>query len=238
MEGEADTLSLVGYLGILGLFIGMIIVCFIWGIWEYRKPKDAGPLFIDLDRTITKRLRKRKRSLGKLFVDGDIARYRSASKRFEANQISPISDANETIRVRGDLRIPKGEVIPYDMVVQGNLVSQEDVTFQGGLHVKGRVVLGARNRLKKSIVCQEDLFLFEDVIVYNCIDCEGTVFIKKGVRVGVGKEGGGIASASKIYLENAEGPLRIHSKNEIQIIEDLRAAVPEELMELIEVSAP
>ncbi|NIW16743.1 hypothetical protein GWN19_04990, partial [Candidatus Bathyarchaeota archaeon] len=70
------------------------------------------------------------------------------------------------------------------------------------------------------------LVLLEDVIVYNCIDCEGLVFIKKGARVGVGAEGGGIASASTIYLEKAEGPLKIHSKEGVRIVESLRQVLP------------
>jgi len=77
----------------------------------------------------------------------------------------------------------------------------------------------------------------EDVIVYNCIDCEGLVFIKKGVRVGVGVEGGGIASAGTICLEKAEGPLKIYSKEGIRIVGSLREVVPEELRQIIEVKA-
>jgi len=214
MRREADPLPTFGYLEILGLFIGMIFLCFLWGIWEYKKPKDPGPLFIDLNRTIEKRVRVRECSVGGLTQNPSVY---------------------ETIRVRGDLRIPKGEVVPYNMIVEGNLTSQEDVIFQGGLHVRGRAVIGVRNRLEKSIVCQKELLLSEDVIVYNCIDCEGLVFIKNGVRIGLGVEGGGIASASTIYLENARGPLRIHSKARIHIVGTLEKVIPKDLEQTIEV---
>lgn len=132
----------------------------------------------------------------------------------------------ETIRVRGDVRIPKGEVVPYNMIVEGNFTSEDDVTFQGGLHIKGRAVVGARNRLQKSIVCQKELVLLEEVIVNNCVDCEGLVLIKRGVRVGVGVEGGGIASASTICLEEVEGALKIYSRAEIRTVEFIKEKIP------------
>ncbi len=135
----------------------------------------------------------------------------------------------ETIRVRGDIRIPKEEVIPYNMIVEGNLTSERDVTFQGGLHIKGRAIIGARNRLEKSIVCQKELVLLEDVLVHNCIDCEGLVFIKKGAMIGVGVEGGGITSANTICLEEAEGAQKIYSKEEIQIVKSIKEVIPGDL---------
>ena len=228
-------MPIYGYLGILGLFSGLVVLCFFWGIWEYKKPKDPGPLFIDLDRTIKKKLKPRDRSVSKVPSGGDSFQSRQALMIAEMNRFSQNPSLNATIRVRGDIRIAKGEVIPYNMIVEGNLVSQEDVTFKGGLHVKGRAVIGASNRLEKSIVCQKDLLLCEDVIVYNCIDCEGLVFIKNGVRVGVGAEGGGIASSSRIYLENAEGPMRIHSGEGIRIVGNLEAVIPEDLKQVVEV---
>jgi hypothetical protein len=224
-----------GYFGVLVLFVGMVAFCFIWGVWEFKKPKDPGPLFVDLDRAIKKRMKKHEPSMSRAPSCDHSSQSRMGSTLADSSELAPISSVNETIRVRGDLRIAKGEVIPYNMIVEGNLISQEDVTFKGGLHVKGRVVIGARNRLEKSIVCQEELILFEGVIVYNCIDCEGIVFIKNGVRVGVGVEGGGIASASTIYLENAKGPLRVHSKERICIVGALEDVIPDELRQIIEV---
>lgn len=237
MQNEVDYLSLFGYVGILGLFVGMVILCFLWGFWEYKKPKDPGPLFIDLDRTIKKRLRNRRSSVNKMPLFTPPSNSKKASAIDASSLHSSISSLNETIRVRGDLRIPKGEVIPFDMVVEGNLVSDENVTFQGGLHIKGHAVIGAHNRLKKSIVCEQDLFLFGDVTVYNCIDCDGLLFIKNGIRVGVGEEGGGIASAGKIYLENVEGPLKIQSEEGIRIVGNLKAVISEDLKQIIKVKS-
>jgi len=230
-------LATFGYLVVLGLFIGMIILCFIWGVWEYKKPKDPGPLFIDLERTIGRRSEEGARRVIKAMASEPSAHSRKASKVAELSRPIHNPDVDETIRVRGDVSIPKGEVIPYNMIVEGNLTSQEDVTFQGGLHIKGRAIIGARNRLEMSIICQNVLVLLEDVIVYNCIDCEGPVFIKKGVRVGVGVEGGGIATASAIYLEKAEGPLKICSKEGVRIIGSLEDVIPDDLKQTIKVKA-
>ncbi len=228
-------MATLGYLVVLSLFAGMIVLCFIWGVWEYKKPKDPGPLFIDLEKTIGDKSEERTRRASKAASSESPVYSRKALKVAELSELTQNHNIDETIRVRGDIRIPKGEVIPYNMIVEGNLTSQEDVTFQGGLHIKGRAIIGARNRLEKSIVCQEELFLLEDVIVYNCVDCDGLVFIKRGVRVGVGVDGGGIASARTICLEKAEGPLKVHSKEGVHIVRSLEEVIPENLKQIIEV---
>jgi hypothetical protein len=232
-----DQLPTSGYLVVLGLFVGMIVLCFIWGVWEYKKPKDPGPLFIDLDRIIDERSEEHARRASKATAFEPPARSRKVIKAAELSETTRNPHIDETIRVRGNVRISKGEVIPYNMIVEGNLTSQDDVTFQGGLHIKGRAIIGTRNRIEKSIVCQEELVLLEDVIVYNCVDCEGLVFIKKGVRVGVGVEGGGIASARTICLEKAAGPLMIYYREVVRIVGSLREVIPEDLKQIIEVKA-
>jgi predicted acyltransferase (DUF342 family) len=225
----------IGYPTILGLFVGMIILCFLWGIWEWKKPADSGPLFIDLDRTIEKKMKKNEYDTSRKFAYDNFARSTQALMQADIRGPPQSFCVKETIRVRGDLRIAKGEIIHYNMIVEGDLISQEDVTFQGGLHVKGRAVLGPRNRLEKSIVCQKELVILEDVIVCNCIDCEGLVFIKSGLKAGRGPEGGGVVSAKKVYLESAEGPLEIHSKERISIVGTLQKIIPAELKETVEV---
>ncbi len=230
-------MPIFGYFGIVSLFAGLIVLCFFWGIWEYKKPKDPGPLFIDLDRTIKKRLRTRECGASKTPVWGTTSNSRQTTMIGESNRLPNNSSVNETIRVRGNVRIAKGEVIPYNMIIEGNLVSQEGVRFQGGLHVKGQAIIGANNRLEKSIVCQKDLLLCQDVIINNCIDSEGLVFIRNGVRVGVGIDGGGISSKRTIYLENAEGPLRIHSEEGVRLVGNLEAVIPKDL-KVVEVKKP
>jgi len=235
MRSAANQVDL-GYPGLLGLFVGMITLCFFFGVWEWKKPRDPGPLFIDLDRTLKKGIKRLDSCMVRASACNHSAQSEQGSIQSDSRKSSSFS-ANETVRVRGDVRIPKGEIIPYNMIVEGNLTSREDVIFKGGLHVKGRAIIGARNRFEKSIVCQKDLILFEDVIVYNCIDCEGLVLIMNGARIGVGPEGGGIASASTVYIEKAEGPLEIHSKERIRVVGALIDVIPDELREIIEVDA-
>jgi len=237
MGRGANPLPIFGYLVVLGLFACMIALCFVWGVWEYKKPKDHGPLFIDLDRTIEKTSKEHAHIADKAPTNEPTTHSLEALKVTELSEPTQHPQMHETVRVRGDLVIPKGEIIPYNLMIDGNLTSKDDVIFQGGLHVRGRAIIGAHNRLEKSIVCQKELVLLEDVVVYNCIDCEGLIFIKKGVRVGVGEEGGGIASASTIYLEDAEGPLNIHSKEKIRIVGTLEHMIPEVLQQIIEVKA-
>ena len=232
-----EELEILGYFVVIALFLGLVILCFLMGILEYAKPKDPGPLFIDLDRFIRKRLRRKKRNTSK--VSGNEARAAHSKRELtmgESGEAAQFSDVKETIRVSGDLRIPKGEVIPYNMIVDGNLTSQGDVIFQGGLHVKGRVMIGARNRIEKSIVCQKELFLSEDVTVKNCIDCEGLVLIKRGLRIGTGLEGGGIASRSTIFIEKPVGPLRIKSEKGVRVVGVLNEVIPQDLTLIFKVT--
>lgn len=242
-----------GYLIILFLLVGLTILCFVWGFWEYKKPKDSGPLFIDLDRTIDERSARvykigeaRAPELyahsGKTISGDKLDRTTErnhimdeiSKNRFETRARTWMQEA-ETIRVIGDVRIPRGEVIQYNLVVEGDLTSEADVTFLGGLHVKGRAIIGARNFLGKSIVCQRELIVLEDVIVRNCIDCKGPVFVKRGARVGMGVEGGGIASASTICVEKAEGPLKVHSVEGVRVVESLKEVVSEDLKSNVDV---
>jgi len=228
-------LGISGYLIVIALFLGMVSLCFFWGLLEYKKPKDPGPLFIDLDRSIRKRLLRKKRKTSKATNNDQVAHSKLHLPMDESDEASRSSQVKETIRVKGNLKIPKGEVIPYNMIVDGNLVSQEDVVFQGGLHVTGKVVIGAHNRLEKSIVCQKDLFLSEDVTVNNCIDCEGQVLIKQGLRLGLSQEGGAIASRNTIFIEKPSGPLRIKSGKGIRVVGVLDNVIPQDLKILIEV---
>lgn len=211
-----------GYFFLLGLFAGMVFFCFVWGVWEYKKPKDPGPLFIDLERKIDNSLEVRERSQG-------LKEMEREQKPKYLESVSVLMQGAETIRVRGDVIIPKEEIVPYNMIVEGNLTSQDDVTFEGGLHIKGRAIIGARNRLEKSIVCEEELVLLEEVIVLDSIDCEGPVFIKRGVRVGVGVQGGGITSASTICMEKTEGPLKVYSKKGVRMVKSIRQTIPKDL---------
>jgi hypothetical protein len=242
-----------GYLIILFLLVGLTILCFVWGFWEYKKPKDSGPLFIDLDRTIDERS-------ARVYKIGETRApelYAHSGKTLSGDKLDKTTEWNhivdeisrdrfetrartwmqeaETIRVRGDVRIPRGEVIQYNLIVEGDLTSEADVTFLGGLHVKGSAIIGARNFLGKSIVCQRELIVLEDVIIRNCIDCKGPVFVKRGARVGMGVEGGGIASASNICVEKAEGPLKVHSVEGVRVVESLKEVVSEDLKSNVEV---
>ena len=211
----------------------MIAICFFWGIWEWKKPKDPGPLFIDLDRKIKNKTQKTRSNVGTDPAQGVHTGSDQSEMKEDSHKFEQTFNTSETVRVTGNLRIPKDNVIPYSMVVEGDLISEENVIFKGGLHVKGCAVIGARNRLEKSIVCQKELILFEDVIVYNCVDCEGLVFIKSGVRIGAGEEGGAVAAARTIFLENAKGPLEIHSEECVRVIGVSTKAIPEELRKLL-----
>ena len=143
---------------------------------------------------------------------------------------------NETIRVRGNIRIPKNVTIPYNLIIEGDLISDCKVSFKGNLKVKGSAIIGARNTLDKSIVCQKELILLDKVRVNNCIDSEERIFIKN-LKVGVDPFGGGIASSKTIYLEGVQGQQKVYSKEQIHTVESIENKIPEKLKQIIGVIA-
>lgn len=106
----------------------------------------------------------------------------------------------ETARIKGSIDIPDGEVVPFNLIVVGNLKSGEHVVFQGGVHVTGNVKIGKANRLWKSLVGARDIFLGDYTIVENCVDADRNIVAGREVKVGRGLDGGGMSAGGRVTL--------------------------------------
>ena len=139
----------------------------------------------------------------------------------------------ETARVRGDVSIPENDIVPFNIIVEGGLISQSDVVFQGGLHVKGSAVLGDRNSVMKSIICEEMVVLGRNTVVENLVDSDGPVFVRRGVIVGTG-ERGGIASGDTVYVElGFSGKTKIYASKGVKVVKNIHEILPEGLKQII-----
>lgn len=114
----------------------------------------------------------------------------------------------ETVRVRGNVSIPDSGICPFNMIVEGDLTTGDDVSISGGVHVRGKIEIGERNYFAKSLVGEKSITIGKDSIVENCVDSEGFLRLMEGVRIGQGPDGGGISSGDVIYME--EGVLGHH----------------------------
>jgi hypothetical protein len=139
----------------------------------------------------------------------------------------------ETARVRGDVSIPENDTVPFNMIVEGNLIAQSGVIFQGGLHVKGSTVLGDRNSVMKSLICEEMVVLGRHTVVENIVDSNGSVFVRHGVIVGTGEKGG-IASGDTVYVElGFSGKTKIYASRGVKVVKTIHEILPESLKQII-----
>lgn len=108
----------------------------------------------------------------------------------------------ETARVKGSIEIPDGEVVPFNLIVTGNLKSGEHVIFQGGVHVSGKTTIGKANVLWKSLVSENNISLGDYTVVENCVDSDTDIAVGRSVKVGRGLDGGGMSAGGTITLSD------------------------------------
>ena len=107
----------------------------------------------------------------------------------------------ETVRVTGNVNIPDNETVEFSLVVFGDLNAGRSVSFLGGLHVEGNVRLGELNSVRGSIHCEGNMMIGPQTTIEKAVYCLGILLIGKGVRIGLGEDGGGVVCKSVIYVE-------------------------------------
>ena len=89
-----------------------------------------------------------------------------------------------------------------NLIVEGQLISEADVIFEGGVHVNKKCVLGPRTTVNKSIVVGDDLTIHVNSFVRECVGASGHIKIMKGSTFGSGTLGG-VASHKIVNIESA-----------------------------------
>ncbi|RLG54072.1 MAG: hypothetical protein DRO00_02265 [Thermoproteota archaeon] len=134
----------------------------------------------------------------------------------------------ETIRIKGDITIPAKEFVPYNLIVCGNLTTKSDVVIKGGIHVKGDALIGPRNGIGRSLVVEGDLVIGGETVIGNCVDAHGSVYVARGVVIGIAREGGGLVSSDAVYMERGTlGKTKIYAAKGIRVVDSLREILPE-----------
>jgi len=107
----------------------------------------------------------------------------------------------ETVRVKGDVKIPDGETVRFGLIVFGDLTSGENVKFLDGLHVEGTLRLGDFNSVKGSVHCEGNMMIGRQTTIEEAVYSLGILLVGKGARIGIGENGGGVVCDSEAYVE-------------------------------------
>ena len=189
-----------GYILLLMLFGAIASLPFILGFFEYNKPADPGPLFINLDRCICDNeealaLREKIRPAVEL---GLIAR----------NGGGPLPDVSLGQKpkfhpdlgyfrlIYGDIHIPDNVEMRELLIVLGNLTIGRGCRIYGGAYSTGEIRVGPGCQIK-FLVSDSDVTLAKNNRIEKWIDAKGRVLISEGCIIGK------VTSESKI--EAAKG---------------------------------
>jgi len=126
--------------------------------------------------------------------------------------------SGEAVRVRGSVNISDQMRIAADLIIEGDLTTGAGVIFEGAVHVKGKADIGDGNFFNKSLIAKKDILLGQNSFIRLGGDCQGSIYIKSGSKVG-NKGYGGLSANRNIYIE--QGTLiqgKVFSANEIKIV--------------------
>lgn len=118
-----------------------------------------------------------------------------------------------TIRVRGDLTLPEGAIVPFSLIVEGTLIAGAYTRIAGGVHAWEHASIGDGSRIGKSVTAREHVVLGDGVVVDECVSAGGDVVIGSRCWIGSDRNGGvsagdiaeiglGTVVNQKIYAEN------------------------------------
>ena len=96
--------------------------------------------------------------------------------------------------------------------------------------MKGDAILGPKSGIGKSIVVEGELVIGEDTIIGNCVDARGSIYIARGVTIGVAEGGGGLVSGRTVYIEpGALGKTKIYAVEGVKVVDSIKQVLPERL---------
>lgn len=162
-------------------FFILLLLPFIPGVVELRRPRDAGPLFIDMEYT------KDPRYFGKSF--------RGIMKKLARSDmdvgISNVSlSRREVIQVAHTQRVNTGKQFNHLLCVVGDLVTAERVYFRKEIYVTGNATIGANNMVR-AIASDGKVFLDSKTKVLRWIDAEESIEVRESCDLGINISCGG-----------------------------------------------
>lgn len=123
-----------------------------------------------------------------------------------------------TLRVRGNVRIPRGTHIPGNLIFEGDLVTDQNVIFEGSVHVRGDARFGKGNRLEETLVSDGDITLEDGCVVGMLAAADGNLTAKENIKIGNGG-GGGLSSQEIVFLsKNTLIHGKVYGKHGIRVV--------------------
>lgn len=158
------------------IFLILLFIPFIPGILELRRPRDAAPLFIDMEYT------KDPRYFGKSFKSA-IKKY-VPSDSLQTGLRNIALSQKEEILVSSSRTVPAGEKVNYILCIAGDLISEEKAYFHKEIYATGNVVLGSNN-VVKALASDGKILLHRHTTVLRWADAEEAVEVSEGCNLGI-----------------------------------------------------
>jgi predicted acyltransferase (DUF342 family) len=162
-------------------FFILLLLPFMPGIVELRRPRDAGPLFIDMEYT------KDPRYFGKSFK-GIMKKLARSDVGLGMSSVS--LSRREVIQVAHTQRVNKGKQFNHIFCIVGDIATAEKVCFRKEIYVTGKASIGAKNMVR-AIASDGKVFLDSKTTVIRWIDAEESIEIREGCDLGVNISCGG-----------------------------------------------
>jgi predicted acyltransferase (DUF342 family) len=166
---------------VLIAFFMLLLLPFIPGIVELRRPRDAGPLFIDMEYT------KDPRYFGKSFK-GIMKKLARSDVGLGMSSVS--LSRREVIQVSHTQRVNKGKQFNHVLCIIGDIVTAEKVCFRKEIYVTGKATIGAKNMVR-AIASDGKVFLDRKTTVLRWIDAEESIEVREGCDLGINISCGG-----------------------------------------------
>ena len=164
------------------LWVILLLIPFLPGILELRRPRDAAPLFIDMEYT------KDPGYFGKSFR-GVIKKY-LRSDLLHPELMSSALSRKEKILVSPSRTVPAGRNVNHILCIAGDLISEEKAYFRKEIYATGHVVLGPEN-VVQALAADGTVTLGMHTSVLRWADAGQAADIRAGCNLGVGLSCGG-----------------------------------------------
>lgn len=164
------------------IFLILLFIPFIPGVIELRRPRDAAPLFIDMEHT------KDPRYFGKSFRSVMNKYVQSYPLRQGIRDI-PLSQTEEVL-ISGSCSVPAGKQVNHILCIAGDLTSEGNVYFQKEIYATGDVVTGSSNVLK-AIASDGRIRLDSHTRVLRWVDADQEIEVGEGSHLGISLSCGG-----------------------------------------------
>jgi len=190
---------MIEYLFLLGAFSTMFLLAFLPGYLEYRKPRDPGPLHIELARVIEPRSEaiRFRRTVEPLANSQGWSQKQLWGTSVHEKEFKNSRGSLKVMRINGNITVPAGSVVESALIVLGELVSQENCRFTEMVYVKGRSKIGRHNKLT-AVTSVGDLSIGEESEVLSFLDSDGAVRIGGGCVIG-----GPVSSGEAVTIEGS-----------------------------------